>query len=316
MAGENTDPGLNGDPNIPNNGLKTNIAVWCLFIVATVFILLRLYSKGRRPRRGFWWDDYVLVLAWTCQLASAVQISIMIANGFGMPGKYIDAEHSYRVGLGGLVAGTMMILATTGSKTSFILTLVRISTGQQLTVALFIAAVSMNLFHVATIVIQWTQCRPLEKTWHRIPSGSCLPSRVNLGMAMASTAYSGIIDLSLAIASWFIVSNLQIRKNERVGIALVMSMDILNPSKLSYLDSVVLTWFHMHKDEGANLIILSSTEITFTIMAASLPMLRTLVREFDGCKPKGSAQGPGRFEELQLQRRTPGEVGRDNCQED
>ncbi|KAI6357361.1 hypothetical protein MCOR25_007664 [Pyricularia grisea] len=227
MAGDNTDPGLDGDPNLPNNGLKINITIWCLIVLATVFILLRLYSKGRRPRRGLWWDDYVLVVAWVCQLASAAQLSVMIANGFGLPGKYLNAEHTYRVGLGGLVAGTMLILATTGSKTSFILTLVRISTGPQLTVALCVAAVSMNLFHVATIVIQWTQCRPLEKAWHDVPSGSCLPSRVNIGISMASTAYSGIIDLSLAIASCFIVSNLQIRKNERIGIALVMSMGVL-----------------------------------------------------------------------------------------
>lgn len=193
----------------------------------------------------------------TCQLASVVQISVMIANGFGMPGKYLDAKQTYRVGLGGLVAGTMMILATTGSKTSFILTLVRISTGPQLTAALCIAAVSMNLCHIATILLQWLQCQPLEKAWHRLPAGTCLPSRVNLGMAMASTgaiptlnqsfsrpillgwpllaltafecatAYSGFIDLSLAIASWFVVSSLQIRKTERIGIALVMSMGVL-----------------------------------------------------------------------------------------
>ncbi|KAI6495936.1 hypothetical protein MCOR13_007104 [Pyricularia oryzae] len=229
MAGDNSGPGPDGVPNIANNGLKTNIAIWCLFVLATVFLLLRLYSKGRRPRRGFWWDDYVLVFAWTCQLASVVQISVMIANGFGMPGKYLDAKQTYRVGLGGLVAGTMMILATTGSKTSFILTLVRISTGPQLTAALCVAAVSMNLCHIATILLQWLQCQPLEKAWHRLPAGTCLPSRVNLGMAMASTAYSGVIDLSLAIASWFVVSSLQIRKTERIGIALVMSMGVFLP---------------------------------------------------------------------------------------
>lgn len=64
MAGDNSGPGPDGVPNIANNGLKTNIAIWCLFDLATVFLLLRLYSKGRRPRRGFWWDDYVLVFAW------------------------------------------------------------------------------------------------------------------------------------------------------------------------------------------------------------------------------------------------------------
>ncbi|TLS26917.1 hypothetical protein PpBr36_03978 [Pyricularia pennisetigena] len=187
MAGSDTDPGLDEDPIIPNNGLKTNVTVWCLFLLATAFLLLRLYSKGRRPRRGFWWDDYVLGVAWACQLASVVQISVIIADGFGLPGRYIDAEHSYRVGLGSLVAGTMLILATTGSKTSFVLTLVRISTGPPLTVALCVAAASMNLLHLATIVIQWAQCKPLEKAWRPVLSGSCLPSAVNIDMAMAST---------------------------------------------------------------------------------------------------------------------------------
>jgi hypothetical protein len=48
-----------------NLGPQLNGITWFLFGSATVFMTLRLYCKFLNGR-GFWWDDYVLVLSWVC----------------------------------------------------------------------------------------------------------------------------------------------------------------------------------------------------------------------------------------------------------
>ncbi|KAL8303064.1 hypothetical protein RB597_005301 [Gaeumannomyces tritici] len=243
-------------------------AVWSLFVFATVFILLRLYSKARR-NNALWWDDYVLLASWVGAgsprpippppggafadlthisfllhvkiffLVACAQLSINVRNGFGRSGSTLDPDSLDRVGLDGLVVGTGLLLATPGSKTSFVITLGRIS-GPKLTAALWCATVSMNAFHAANLVVQWAQCTPLEKSWDLVVEGSCLPIGVNLGLSMGSAAR--------AAATAF--------------------------AKVPKLQVLASTDFTL---DGVDLVILASAEIALTMVAASVPMLRTLV---------------------------------------
>lgn len=36
---------------------------WCLFILCSGFLAIRLYAKLSRGQ-GLWWDDHVLVFSW------------------------------------------------------------------------------------------------------------------------------------------------------------------------------------------------------------------------------------------------------------
>lgn len=38
---------------------------WTLTIFATIFLVLRIYSKNLVGRK-LWWDDYILIAAWVC----------------------------------------------------------------------------------------------------------------------------------------------------------------------------------------------------------------------------------------------------------
>lgn len=46
-----------------NQGIKLNAVSWCLGIIATLFLALRLAAKLWRRKR-LWWDDYILIAAW------------------------------------------------------------------------------------------------------------------------------------------------------------------------------------------------------------------------------------------------------------
>lgn len=270
---------------IPDNGPRAMKAVWSLFAFATVFILLRLYSKARR-RNTLWWDDYVLLASWIFFFVACVQLSINIRGGFGRPGNTLDPDSIDRVGLGSLVVGTGLLLATPGSKTSFAITLGRIS-GPRLTAALWCAAISMNVSQVTCLVVQWTQCTPLKKSWNPVVEGICLPVDVNLGLSMGSTAYSGLVDLGLAITPWIVLSKVKMKRREKIGVCLAMSMGVLAAAtafaKVPKLQVLASTDFTL---DGADLIILASAEIALTMVAASMPMLRTLVCDISASRAK------------------------------
>lgn len=93
-------------------------------------------------------------------------------------------------------------------------------------------------------------------------------------------AYSGVIDIVLAFLSWSIVWRLQMKRKEKIGVAVAMSMGVfagcaafVKCSKLLLLLNGDFTY------EGYNLVIWGASEVAITFMAASIPVLRVLVRE-------------------------------------
>ena len=89
--------------------------------------------------------------------------------------------------MGGLITGMFIMIAPVLSKTSFILTLSRIS-GTKLKIALWVIAVTMNLLQAGAIIVQWAQYTPIEKVWQPwLPEGTCWPYQINLGMSMGAS---------------------------------------------------------------------------------------------------------------------------------
>lgn len=159
-------------------------------------------------------------------LAAAIQLSINISKGFGRPFVNIDPTKFYDVGLGGMIVGTFVLIAPALSKTSFILTVSKIS-GPKLKLVLWGIAISMNVMQALALIFQFIQCTPLEKVWNPLAEGSCWGRQANLGMSMSSSAYSGIMDLVLAVIPWVILKDLQIKRKEKMGIAVAMSLGVM-----------------------------------------------------------------------------------------
>jgi len=122
-----------------------------------------------------------------------------------------------------------------------------------------------------------------------------------------STGYSGIMDLTFAIIPWQILRALQIRPEEKLGIAVAMSMgffaaisafikasalpEILSPDFSCEHNFFLCTHCRLlstliwplanrgfYADTGVPLTLWGGAEIAVTIMAASLPMMRVLVQ--------------------------------------
>ena len=74
----------------------------------------------------------------------------------------------------GNISGTFAILAAVWSKTSFAVTLLRVTQGWT-KLAVWLAIISMNVAMHLTAVVLWTNCSPVEKAWNFLIEGSCSP---------------------------------------------------------------------------------------------------------------------------------------------
>ncbi|PKS05033.1 hypothetical protein jhhlp_008399 [Lomentospora prolificans] len=293
-------------------GPEINAANWVLVGLSALFVGLRLYSKRLR-RRHLWWDDWIVVAAWVCSVyiliperefalmvvhkvlmtSDIIIITVSIAQGFGKHIYAIPPDHLSTIGLLGNIAATLTILSETFSKTSFAVTLLRLTEGR---VKKFVWAciISSNLVMVTSALLHWVQCQPSEKSWKPQVAGTCTRPEISSSLAIAFAAYSGVLDLTLALLPWKIIFSLRMRLKEKIAIAVAMSMGILAGitsfikcafiTKLNGKDFTCVIKMVVHKlisksDHGAPLVIWGNAESAITIIAASIPLLRALVVE-------------------------------------
>jgi hypothetical protein len=180
-------------------------------------------------------------------LISVVLLTLTVPKGLGKHVYHVRPENMAMIGFMGNFTGTFSILAAVWSKTSFALTLLRLMPGR-MKIVLWAIIASINISMGLNAVFMWTRCSPSSKVWNPFVPGTCweehvypaygmfaagelqascsreLPSRMG---AESRTGYSGVMDFVLALLPWKVIWNLQMKRKEKVGVALAMSMGIL-----------------------------------------------------------------------------------------
>ncbi|ORY56339.1 uncharacterized protein BCR38DRAFT_451083 [Pseudomassariella vexata] len=217
-----------------NRGPLINTIGWTITILSFAFLALRVYCKFSR-KNGLWWDDHFLIASWLCTLTHVSIISSIIALGFGKHELHIDPRNRSTISFNGFVAGALAILASAWSKTSFALTLLRIS-GRDgwLRWLLWGIIVSMNVAMISNAISLFFSCQPAAKAWDRSLPGKCWDPQVSVVWGIAAGGYSGAMDFVLALLPWTIIMHLQMKPKEKIGVAVAMSMGILYVTALSH----------------------------------------------------------------------------------
>ncbi|KAK1452798.1 hypothetical protein CCUS01_10672 [Colletotrichum cuscutae] len=113
------------------------------------------------------------------------------------------------------------------TKTSFAVTLLRIASGWQRYIIWFLVII-MNIQLIVHIILTWRAVcprRPRDTTPH-LP-GSCWSAQDAITLGIFGGLYSAVSDFVLALLPWKIVLSLQMRKHEKIGVGVAMSMGIL-----------------------------------------------------------------------------------------
>ncbi|KAF2175453.1 hypothetical protein K469DRAFT_680029 [Zopfia rhizophila CBS 207.26] len=262
------------------NGPKIIVSLWVMTVVPLFFMLPRFRVK-RRYSKLVGWDDYLLALSWVFILIYTVLTHVSVGYGIGKhlvdtdPVKIVD-------GIKFMYLGEIFALfAMPTSKTSFCVTLLRLTATQWHKWFIWFIIITINLTLWLCAILTLAQCSPVEKLWNIALPGTCWDNRIVINYSIFVGVWSCLMDLLLTVVPWLTIWNLQMNKREKVGVIVTMSLGCLAgvtcAVKTSYLPSVG-TWQDFTFNT-AEVLIWGLSESAITIVAASIPFLRVLVRE-------------------------------------
>ncbi|KAK1832541.1 hypothetical protein QBC39DRAFT_244672, partial [Podospora conica] len=265
----------------PHDDRGTTILVvhWTLTSFATIFLALRIYSK-KLVGRKLWWDDHILIAAWCLIVcASALTTCLVTESGLGRHSWDLQIKDLARYIIIISVRATFTITITGWTKTSFGITLLRLTNGRTKAFIWF-CIISINVTTIISAIIPWAQCVPLSKTWDpHMTGGWCWAPRVGTKIWIGLGAWNSMMDFVLAALPWRILRDMQLKTKEKIGVGVALSMGVI-AGATAIAKCVALP--NLGAGDAYNeveLFLWDITEGTITLMAACIPTLRVLVRE-------------------------------------
>lgn len=162
----------------------------------------------------------------------------------------VPFENFIPFGIQSNISGFTSVIAVALSKTSFAITLLRLSDGW---IRWFVIGliVLLTVTHYTSAIFFWVSCNPPEKTWNFLADGECWPVSVTVNYSMfvggklnttcslkrhmswglTSPACSAFSDFALALLPWRLLLRFNMYNREKIGVAICMSMGILYVSR-------------------------------------------------------------------------------------
>jgi hypothetical protein len=146
--------------------------------------------------------------------------------GFGKKITDIPVENVSTILLGTSVASSISCFASTLSKISFGITLLRLTTGY-LCGFVWFCIVTLFLIMLPSALGTWIQCTPMEKAWNPSVEGTCRDSTGVIKYGIFNAAWCAFADFALALLPWYLIWGLNLRLREKIGVGVAMSMGVL-----------------------------------------------------------------------------------------
>ncbi|KAL2167101.1 hypothetical protein VTG60DRAFT_1692 [Thermothelomyces hinnuleus] len=284
-----------------DNGPPMIITMVVCAVVSFIFMSLRFYCKILAgDKKSFGMDDGVLVFSWALYLVFII-ISIQVTHwGLGKHLTEVDPTVLPKLPYYLPIAQFFAVWCIAVSKSSFILTLIRLVAELWQKIALWFMLITINASMGSISIVQFFQC-PVP------PTPGCVDGNIVIALGVYAAGYSALMDLVLTAFPTLVIWNLQMKKREKVGIIASMSLGVVAGAvgiyKSSTIPAVSRSADFTHGT--APVLIWLVAEFTATAIACSIPFYRPLVRRTSsGKRSKGSssyamsAMGKGRHSKL------------------
>lgn len=189
-------------------------------VVTLVFMSARFAAKALvHSKLGV--DDYVLALSWV--LFVVFLILSIYTTGYGL-GSHLDANFDmsnlptllFYLPIGQFFA----VIAVAVSKSSFIITLLRLVEVMWHKIALWFMLVTILLSMGSISIVQFYQCATPDAI-------NCVPSNSVVGLGVFAAGYSAVMDLVLTAFPSVVIWGLQMKTRDKIGIILSMSLGLV-----------------------------------------------------------------------------------------
>lgn len=153
-------------------------------------------------------------------LSDTICVTISTAHyGLGRHIYTVPLEYFPQLSLLGNFAATFALLGVMASKTSFAVTILRLTTEWTRALVWFII-IAINTLTSVSVIMTWIPCDP------RRASTVCVPVPVYVNYSIFAGAFSGATDLGLALLPWYLIWDMNINIREKLGIGVAMSLGV------------------------------------------------------------------------------------------
>jgi rhodopsin domain-containing protein len=208
-------------------------------------------------------------------LAQTSLLSVDVHLGFGKPAWDIPDFKSYLFYAN--ITGVCSIIAAAWSKTSFAVLLLRFTEGWKRKFVWFVI-ITVNLFLGLSALFTYVQCSPIKRLWDGTVEGKCWDQHVIVKYNSFSSAWSGVMDIMLAVLPWSIINRRSLNQKERLGVLVAMSMGVFAGATSIAKTATLSAIANPDIQATVALMIMATAETSLTIIAASIPFLRVLIR--------------------------------------
>ncbi|KAI6085228.1 hypothetical protein F4821DRAFT_241433 [Hypoxylon rubiginosum] len=245
-------------------------------VLAGTFIAMRLYTR-KFLKGGVGADDYLLMITWFLQLLFTILMIVSSVYGFGQHNTDITAEDLRKAMEVELIGQFFISIAMGLSKVAVAAFLMRIIVARWHKIVLWFWIVTMMAWSLLLAISCFAQCAPVEAIWDaRITNKTCPINLTNMAFIMCS--WSAAMDFFLAAFPWVVLWKLNMPKKEKITICVSLSLGVVagicgvvRTSGLKVL-SEAADYLYATADS----IIWTNSEMTITIMCASIPVIRPL----------------------------------------
>jgi hypothetical protein len=304
-ARDDSDDAIHG---YANPFTELNVGLWSLFTGATIFLALRIWVK-LSWRHGLWYDDYILIVSWVVLLANNSLIVHQFATGYVLEDSTKKWDDRMHILINISSCGTLVGQALT--KTAFGVTLLRICNRRQAYIIWFCIA-TMNMYMISKVILQWAKVcgKPSYQNWYRLDF--CIDWRFRDDFKEGGNIYNIIMDFVFATIPWLIARRLGLRRTEKIGLCITMSLGII----VAIISAVRVSWKddgnkrdHMYIWRNGVSQVWYSSEVAGTIIVQCIPILRPILRDVHTVMTSDKLDSTGRTPSTIFSKRMSSRVG-------
>jgi hypothetical protein len=125
------------------------------------------------------------------------------------------------------ISSIFSLLGASWSKTSFALTLLRLTAFSSIRYAIWAIIITLNLALTFNALLPFISCTPVESGWNPFIDGSCWDRNMILTYSIFAAAYSACMDFLLALIPSYLLWNIQLATKEKLAVIACMSLGIV-----------------------------------------------------------------------------------------
>ncbi|OAA52904.1 integral membrane protein [Cordyceps fumosorosea ARSEF 2679] len=262
-------------------GISVMCVTWIFTTISIAVVLGRIYTRSRVLKR-ITIDDYLAVFTLLLSLGNAILLSISCYYGLGQSiTSLADPARISNTVKYVYLCEFFSIMCPCFGRISFALMLLSLTpptvTRRGLLWTVIITAFVIDL---GTLIISFSQCRPIAAFWDGRDNPDCWPKQVQRDAGFFQGSYGSAVDLTLAAFPASLFWNLQMSLKQRISLSAMMGFGVfaMAASIFKTVELQAITSTENVTYEMAKLAIGWTLEANFVLIAASIPTLRPILK--------------------------------------